>query len=154
MLRLSAAGTAAEPARAAAAGAGVQARLLLKVVQADVRSSRARAARPQLLMKSKKLKRWLRARQCCARKARRPQPASCLSTPTARERVSYSDYSMPPLEFLNEAPPHSEQADAEFLSLATRLAEKCKEFNVTGQIKHICPGPVVTTYEFKPDPGR
>jgi len=69
------------------------------------------------------------------------------------KRVSYSDYSMPPLDFLNEAPPHSEQADAELLSLATRLAEKCKEFNVTGQIKHICPGPVVTTYEFKPDPG-
>jgi DNA segregation ATPase FtsK/SpoIIIE, S-DNA-T family len=68
-------------------------------------------------------------------------------------RVNYLDYSMPPLEFLNEAPPHSEQADAELLSLATRLAEKCKEFNVTGQIKHICPGPVVTTYEFKPDPG-
>src|SRR6185503_19844265 len=68
-------------------------------------------------------------------------------------RVSYTDYSMPPLEFLNEAPPHSEQADNELLGLATRLAEKCKEFNVTGQIKHICPGPVVTTYEFKPDPG-
>lgn len=68
-------------------------------------------------------------------------------------RVSYTDYSMPPLEFLNEAPPPSEQADAELLGLATRLAEKCKEFNVTGQIKHICPGPVVTTYEFKPDPG-
>src|ERR1044072_9330340 len=59
------------------------------------------------------------------------------------KRVNYSDYVLPPLHFLNEAPPHSEQADAELLSLATRLAEKCKEFNVTGQIKHICPGPVV-----------
>ncbi|CAN5549720.1 hypothetical protein BH20ACI3_BH20ACI3_32260 [soil metagenome] len=68
-------------------------------------------------------------------------------------RLSYTDYGLPPLEFLNEAPAPSEQADAELLSLATRLAEKCKEFNVTGQIKHICPGPVVTTYEFKPDPG-
>lgn len=71
----------------------------------------------------------------------------------ATRRVDYNDYSLPALHFLNEAPPHSEQADAELLSLATRLAEKCKEFNVTGQIKHICPGPVVTTYEFKPDPG-
>jgi len=71
----------------------------------------------------------------------------------ASRQVNYSDYSLPPLEFLNEAPPPSEQADAELLGLATRLAEKCKEFNVTGQIKHICPGPVVTTYEFKPDPG-
>lgn len=68
-------------------------------------------------------------------------------------RVAYTEYSMPPLGFLNEAPPPSEQADTELLGLATRLAEKCKEFNVTGQIKHICPGPVVTTYEFKPDPG-
>jgi len=68
-------------------------------------------------------------------------------------RFDYNDYGLPPLEFLNEAPPHSEQADTELLGLATRLAEKCKEFNVTGQIKHICPGPVVTTYEFKPDPG-
>jgi S-DNA-T family DNA segregation ATPase FtsK/SpoIIIE len=71
----------------------------------------------------------------------------------ATKKVSYSDYTLPTLDFLNEAPPHSEQADTELLSLATRLAEKCKEFNVTGQIKHICPGPVVTTYEFKPDPG-
>ena len=71
----------------------------------------------------------------------------------ASRKVDYNDYALPPLHFLNEAPPHSEQADAELLSLATRLAEKCKEFNVTGQIKHICPGPVVTTYEFKPDPG-
>jgi len=71
----------------------------------------------------------------------------------ASRKVNYTDYTLPPLEFLNEAPPHSEQADAELLGLATRLAEKCKEFNVTGQIKHICPGPVVTTYEFKPDPG-
>ena len=78
--------------------------------------------------------------------------AAKLPFDTAR-RVNYSDYGLPPLDFLNEAPPHSEQADTELLSLATRLAEKCKEFNVTGQIKHICPGPVVTTYEFKPDPG-
>ena len=71
----------------------------------------------------------------------------------SRRDVNYDDYNLPALHFLNEAPPHSEQADAELLALANRLAEKCKEFNVTGQIKHICPGPVVTTYEFKPDPG-
>jgi S-DNA-T family DNA segregation ATPase FtsK/SpoIIIE len=81
------------------------------------------------------------------------QPATSKLPFDASRRVNYSDYGLPPLEFLNEAPPHSEQADAELLGLATRLAEKCKEFNVTGQIKHICPGPVVTTYEFKPDPG-
>jgi S-DNA-T family DNA segregation ATPase FtsK/SpoIIIE len=45
------------------------------------------------------------------------------------------------------------RADEELLNIAKRIAEKCQEFNVKGQIKHISPGPVVTTYEFKPDPG-
>jgi S-DNA-T family DNA segregation ATPase FtsK/SpoIIIE len=63
------------------------------------------------------------------------------------------DYKVPELGFLTAPEPRHEQADDELLRIATRLAEKCREFNVTGQIKHICPGPVVTTYEFKPDPG-
>ena len=85
-------------------------------------------------------------------------PDRATTTTTARRAANVAvspitDYKMPNVEFLNAPPPHSEQADEELLQLATRLAEKCKEFNVTGQIKHICPGPVVTTYEFKPDPG-
>ena len=71
-----------------------------------------------------------------------------LSTKTAA-----SDYQLPSVDLLNEGPLRREQADDELLSMATKLAEKCREFNVTGQIKYICPGPVVTTYEFKPDPG-
>ncbi len=67
--------------------------------------------------------------------------------------ASLPDYKIPGPEFLNAAPPRREQADEELLQLATRVAEKCKEFNVMGRIEHICPGPVVTTYEFKPDPG-
>jgi S-DNA-T family DNA segregation ATPase FtsK/SpoIIIE len=68
-------------------------------------------------------------------------------------RTAASDYQLPSVDFLNEGPLRREQADDELLSMATKLAEKCREFNVTGQIKFICPGPVVTTYEFKPDPG-
>jgi S-DNA-T family DNA segregation ATPase FtsK/SpoIIIE len=68
-------------------------------------------------------------------------------------KKSSSDYQLPSLDFLNEAQMRREQADDELLGMATKLAEKCREFNVTGQIKFICPGPVVTTYEFKPDPG-
>ncbi|MFN2529765.1 MAG: DNA translocase FtsK [Pyrinomonadaceae bacterium] len=97
------------------------------------------------------LEEMVRGASVLRKKAEAPAPGKLPFD--ASRRVNYSDYSLPPLEFLNEAPPPSEQADAELLSLATRLAEKCKEFNVTGQIKHICPGPVVTTYEFKPDPG-
>jgi DNA segregation ATPase FtsK/SpoIIIE, S-DNA-T family len=70
-----------------------------------------------------------------------------------RAATALLGYEMPPLDFLNPPVPRREQADEELLQIAQRVAEKCKEFNVTGQIKHICPGPVVTTYEFKPDPG-
>jgi len=68
-------------------------------------------------------------------------------------KTAASDYQLPSVELLNEAEMRREQADDELLNMATKLAEKCREFNVTGQIKFICPGPVVTTYEFKPDPG-
>lgn len=68
-------------------------------------------------------------------------------------KTAASDYQLPSVDLLNEAPMRRETADDELLSMATKLAEKCREFNVTGQIKYICPGPVVTTYEFKPDPG-
>ena len=36
---------------------------------------------------------------------------------------------------------------------ARQLAEKCAEFDVHGSITQIHPGPVVTTFEFKPDAG-
>ena len=81
------------------------------------------------------------------------KPGAAATKQARRAASAISDYKLPDVAFLNPQPPHSEQADEELLGLATRLAEKCKEFNVTGQIKHICPGPVVTTYEFKPDPG-
>ncbi len=68
-------------------------------------------------------------------------------------KTAASDYQLPSVALLNEPQMRSEQADDELLGMATKLAEKCREFNVTGQIKFICPGPVVTTYEFKPDPG-
>ena len=71
----------------------------------------------------------------------------------AAAAAALNNYKLPDLEFLIEAPPRSEQANEELYQLATRVAEKCKEFNVTGKIEFICPGPVVTTYEFKPDPG-
>ena len=61
---------------------------------------------------------------------------------------------MPPsTEMLAPPATRSEMAEAELMERARQLAEKCAEFNVSGQVKQISPGPVVTTFEFKPDPG-
>jgi VWFA-related protein len=43
--------------------------------------------------------------------------------------------------------------EQQLLATARRLTEKCAEFEVYGQVLQIHPGPVVTTFEFKPDPG-
>ncbi len=66
---------------------------------------------------------------------------------------SFETYTLPPSAFLTEAPPRIEQKDEELLAIAEELTDKCKEFNVNGRVMHICQGPVVTTYEFKPDAG-
>lgn len=63
------------------------------------------------------------------------------------------EYKLPSPDMLTPPAPRSEVADEELLERAQQLAEKCKEFNVSGQVKQISPGPVVTTFEFKPDPG-
>jgi S-DNA-T family DNA segregation ATPase FtsK/SpoIIIE len=62
-----------------------------------------------------------------------------------------NDYRLPMLSFLNDARPRPEQTDEELRLTATRIAEKLKSFNITGKVEYICPGPVFTTYEFKPD---
>ncbi|HEY6331680.1 MAG TPA: DNA translocase FtsK [Blastocatellia bacterium] len=73
--------------------------------------------------------------------------------PKTLKKAAEFGYQLPPLELLETAITHKEQAEEELRERATVLAEKCKEFSVTGHIHRINPGPVVTTFEFKPDPG-
>ncbi len=70
-----------------------------------------------------------------------------------RAPQNFENYILPSTEFLTPAMARIEQKDEELLSIAHELTDKTKEFNVTGRVMHICQGPVVTTYEFKPDPG-
>jgi S-DNA-T family DNA segregation ATPase FtsK/SpoIIIE len=70
-----------------------------------------------------------------------------------KKAQSFENYVLPMHEFLSASPPRIEQKDEELLAIAQELTDKTKEFNVTGRVMHICQGPVVTTYEFKPDPG-
>ncbi len=141
----------AEPARMAAAAAGVVGATVVE--SQSGRRSIFPGTRQSTAVEELEAEEMVRGASVLRTKGEAPATGKLPFDADRGKRVSYSDYNLPPLEFLNEAPPPSEQADAELLRLATNLAEKCKEFNVTGQIKHICPGPVVTTYEFKPDPG-
>lgn len=70
-----------------------------------------------------------------------------------KPQQNFDEYVLPSPQLLNPAAPRIEQKEQELLAIAESLSEKTKEFNVAGKVVNICPGPVVTTYEFKPDPG-
>ncbi|HEX7959249.1 MAG TPA: DNA translocase FtsK 4TM domain-containing protein, partial [Terriglobales bacterium] len=62
-------------------------------------------------------------------------------------------YKLPASSLLHRPEEQHEVDTDELKDLAQVLIEKCAEFDVLGQITHINPGPVVTTYEMKPDAG-
>ena len=77
---------------------------------------------------------------------------SGLKAKTTMPRIAGS-YKLPPSSLLHR--PDGQQAiDAEELKLLAHvLTEKYAEFEVHGQVTQINPGPVVTTFEFKPEAG-
>ncbi|HEY6250906.1 MAG TPA: DNA translocase FtsK 4TM domain-containing protein, partial [Candidatus Angelobacter sp.] len=62
-------------------------------------------------------------------------------------------FKLPPSSLLHRADDQQEVNKEELKVLAEVLTEKCAEFDVLGTITQINPGPVVTTYEFKPEAG-
>jgi S-DNA-T family DNA segregation ATPase FtsK/SpoIIIE len=63
------------------------------------------------------------------------------------------NYVLPPITILDEPRGSAPVDNDRLLEKGRILQAKCSEFDVMGTIKEIHPGPVVTTYEFKPDAG-
>jgi DNA segregation ATPase FtsK/SpoIIIE, S-DNA-T family len=70
--------------------------------------------------------------------------------PAERKRGTYAE---PPLALLDSPKGERKVDERELMEGARLLEEKCREFSVEGAVVQIHPGPVVTTYEFKPDAG-
>ncbi len=81
-----------------------------------------------------------------------PAPApSRQAGPPAKRAKSF--FRVPSTELLSEPqgrPPYDSQ---ELKDIASRIKTKFEEFNVTGSVVQINPGPVVTTFEYKPEAG-
>jgi S-DNA-T family DNA segregation ATPase FtsK/SpoIIIE len=67
--------------------------------------------------------------------------------------VRRGNHVLPPITILDEAKGGSPVDNDRLLEKGRILQAKCSEFGVMGTVKEIHPGPVVTTYEFKPDAG-
>jgi S-DNA-T family DNA segregation ATPase FtsK/SpoIIIE len=77
-----------------------------------------------------------------------PEPTS--KAPAERRK---GDYTLPPLALLDASRTERKIDERELMDGARLLEEKCREFSVEGSVVQIHPGPVVTTFEFKPDAG-
>ncbi|MCZ6485115.1 MAG: DNA translocase FtsK, partial [Acidobacteria bacterium] len=62
-------------------------------------------------------------------------------------------YQTPPLDFLQMPMDESAIDEPQLIQRAQTLATKCAEFDVHGRVLQIHPGPIVTTFEFKPEAG-
>jgi S-DNA-T family DNA segregation ATPase FtsK/SpoIIIE len=65
-----------------------------------------------------------------------------------------SDFKLPGIGFLNNPKKRPDTVDDENLKMHSKLLEKkLEDFGVFGQVSAVSPGPVITTYEYKPAPG-
>ena len=71
------------------------------------------------------------------------------------ERVErrLGSYTLPPVSLLDAPRAEEKINERELMDAARHLEEKCREFSVEGSVVQIHPGPVVTTFELKPDAG-
>ena len=62
-------------------------------------------------------------------------------------------FRLPSTNLLTPAPASERVQEDELKECARAIEVKCREFGVGGQVTQINPGPVVTTFEFKPEAG-
>jgi len=64
-----------------------------------------------------------------------------------------ANYKLPGVQLLREGEGSQKLDEDELKFRARAIEEKCHEFGVEGRVTQINPGPVVTTFEFKPEAG-
>ncbi len=85
-----------------------------------------------------------------------PLPVETLPPPSrakAKDSPAPTLYKLPPTGMLTEPQPRSAFDSQELRDTASRIKERFEEFGVLGNVVQINPGPVVTTFEFKPEAG-
>jgi len=73
--------------------------------------------------------------------------------PIAMTAKSVRGYKLPPSSLLYRSEEHATVREDALREEARTLVTKCAEFGVDGSVEQINPGPVVTTFEFRPDAG-
>jgi S-DNA-T family DNA segregation ATPase FtsK/SpoIIIE len=81
------------------------------------------------------------------------QPPPRKSTREPKIAHGKTSYRLPSPSLLQAAERGEKMTESELKEYARAIELKCQEFEVNGQVTQINPGPVVTTFEFKPEAG-
>jgi S-DNA-T family DNA segregation ATPase FtsK/SpoIIIE len=81
-----------------------------------------------------------------------PAPKKKASEPV-KIAVGRTNYKLPPSSLLSVAERGEKMDEDELKDRARAIEQKCMEFDIGGHVTQINPGPVVTTFEFKPEAG-
>jgi len=82
-----------------------------------------------------------------------PARATAATAKASRETTDSTQAELPSTTLLNIPVASTPINEDELRGRATAVEQKCMEFEVGGVVQQIHPGPVVTTFEFKPEPG-
>ncbi|MBO4350688.1 MAG: DNA translocase FtsK 4TM domain-containing protein [Proteobacteria bacterium] len=70
------------------------------------------------------------------------------------KNLEQAAYQFPPLSLLHYDPATQKGFDHDALQhYADKIVEKLAEYHIQGEVVQICPGPIITRFEFKPAPG-
>jgi len=81
------------------------------------------------------------------------KPAAAKAAPGPRIARGITSYRLPSPGLLRMAERGEKLPEDELKECARAIEKKCEEFDVKGHVTQINPGPVVTTFEFKPEAG-
>lgn len=70
-----------------------------------------------------------------------------------RAQRAEADWDLPPLDFLHYEESNTEIDEEGLREMAALLVDALNDYKVGGRVIGICPGPVVTRFEFEPDAG-
>ena len=135
-----------------------------KIIQFIFKEVRIRITRYQKAKRKEKMKRKVIEKYAppkpekkkTSRKAasiQPPPPSPPIEQPLFPDMEKKGDYNFPPFNLLDHGK-ESEQIDKnELYEKKQAIEQKLREFRIEGDVKEYHPGPVITTYEFYPQPG-
>ncbi|MHC4990544.1 MAG: DNA translocase FtsK [Planctomycetota bacterium] len=85
--------------------------------------------------------------------AAKPAPAAAPKQPPLPMERGERTYTLPQIELLAEPQTQERESEQELLERAKQIEAKFNEFAIEGSVVAIHPGPVVTTFEFRPEAG-